>query len=873
MTRTEPEIYLSLTALRAAHFQLLQRFDAERDQITGSLAADITCFQVRAAATGAILDIEEDRADAQALVNYWTAVLLGVDWQVQPVVLANFDPTRVPVDLSQQCPYPGLSAFEEGDRNVFFGRRQIVSAAIESLRTHHYVAVLGISGSGKSSVAKAGLLPQLKEGVLPGSEKWKYYSLIPGVNPLHSLAETVCPEGDPNGRIPEHCLRDLKRDRQVLNSILNETHQVCVLFVDQFEELFTISDEAERDVFLRNLTSVVNSQRRQHYVVVTMRSEFDTYVAKNEELQNLFEASSVRLGPLSATALRQAIEKPALRRNVHLEPLLIDELVKQVLGEPAGLPLLQFTLMVLWQKHQAPTITLQDYQALGGSPSKILARIADSTYKALKLREDQRMFQELFLALVRTDGRFEVMRTRQRRATLHKLLAVPDRVNPMLDNLKTAGLIRVTKGLTPDEDLIEVTHEALLRNWPRLNEWIDERKNEMAQRHVLSLSAELWKSTRKSSLRRALGFFNITLGDYVQDYADLDKSEKEYVSAIKVRRRGAWFALVVSALLAVAGASASLWYRKAVDTLQQHIRNDAEERNRDIQTAVEEREAQLEELNAQVVEKQHDLDASSQMIEQQNQQIENLKTYIQQYVDQSPAMLFQNGHLADPPPTWRKLRDYRNPIESAAKGVGLVSDDAGKGTAFLVAPNIALTLYLGPGHGPEVMDFSESGNVDDGLRFPIIKTLFVSIDRPRIRVLELATSSATGKPLPAALHISTSLPRAGEEVAVIGYPFQDPSTPPAIEQLILGDRFGVKRVQPGYVFDYDPRKPGTFSYSCFTQRWDGGGPIIDIRTGDAVGIDRGGKRAASGYKEGIVLEHLLRNPEIARWIGSAPHDH
>ena len=667
--------YPSLTSLRSEHFKLLEAYEKQGESPSIEFLREVMDFQSRAAATGAILENEEDRSDAQALINYWAAVLLSAECEAAPVVLAPFQSERLAAEVSQQHPYPGLGAFEDAQRAVFFGRRQLVTTAIDLLWTNHFAAILGISGSGKSSVAKAGVLPQLKENVLPNSEHWQYASFVPGVNPLRSLAEVIwASEPEQIEGLVKACLADSGALGRVLNS-----RGTTLLFVDQFEELFTISEEAERDAFLANLAGLFTVKPVRHYLLVTMRSEYDSYVAKNETLQKLFDVSTVHLGPLSAAALRKAIEMPAARSGVRFDPALVEDLVKQVLGQPAGLPLLQFTLMMLWSRRiEGKPIDLALYQELGGSPARILARTGDSTYESLP-PEDQRRFQELFLALVLTDGRFEVMRTRQRRAALQKILEVPESADRLIGILEKAGLIRVTRkeisvpGRNSPDDLIEVTHEALLRNWPRLTEWIEERKNEMLNRSLLRLSAEQWQKHQQKTTERKfgirIGLLNFTLFDYIRDYGDLEETEKQYLSAVQWRRWAVGAVIGIGLTLTVLGATASLWYKGAVSGLEASIekeaRKKAEERTRDLTKQEQEIQTRLhnaqQEFAQQTQKQQEELTNSQQTVTQLQQQNGQLTSDLESVAAATPAIPILEGHMAEPPAPWRLLLDYRVP--------------------------------------------------------------------------------------------------------------------------------------------------------------------------------------------------------------------
>lgn len=526
-----PPFFKSLSALRRAHTSLLeeyQKYDDDKDENIPpqTFFEQVESFLSRASKTGSVLDIDEDRSDAQALLNYWTTVLYDSGKSPRPTLLAKFDEELVSREIGAGCPYRGLRAFHKEDRAVFYGRRQLTRAMSNALGSGNFLAVVGLSGSGKSSIVRAGLIPALQEGALTDSESWTYYDpIVPGPEPLKSLAELARPADFPAEQWYRTHASQFKHDDAHLLKLLGATGETAVVIVDQFEELFTLSQpDSERHAFVANLVRLSKAHDPRHLVIITMRSEFDTYVARFPELQELFDAAHVRVPPLSPLDLRKAIEKPAERSGLSFEAGLVEELVQQVLGEPAGLPLLQFTLYKLWENRDGKNITRAIYDQLGGSPREVLANVADATFKSFKLKEDRDISERIMLRIVRPGAGLDVTSNRVSRASLHKVGA-RDNVNRVLDIWVAAGLLRISAGANREDDQVEVMHEALIRNWPLLVAWLEEERVHLRKRLQLTSAAQQWVEHQ----RDPGGLLGGTLLAEALNYDDLSDLETELV--------------------------------------------------------------------------------------------------------------------------------------------------------------------------------------------------------------------------------------------------------------------------------------------------------------------------------------------------------
>ncbi len=463
MADTPRAAYASLAELRAVQARLGELRRKASD--TAALWDAAEDFVRRGAATGVVLDSDDERWSVQGLLDYWASALERAGRPRGDSSLAEFDPEQAPALPDAACPYLGLSAFEEAKAHLFFGREALVARLVQQLAEHRLVAVVGPSGSGKSSLVFAGLLRGLRQGALPDSEAWRILPpMVPGEAPRAALASRLADGGD----------------------------AARVLVVDQFEELFTMCEsQDERAGFVADLLALVSAPSPPHRVVLTVRSDFESFVARHPALYERYAAGRVAVTPPSAAELRQAIEGPAALVGLRFEPGVIDRLLQELLGEPAGLPLLQFTLLRLWEERHRNRVTAAIYDRVGGG-RQALARTADAIYDAM-LPEDQATARRILLMVgLSVDDRHEATRTRVARARFFEYGDDPGRVERVLDRLIAARLLRQTAGPLDGQPRVEVAHEALVRNWPRLAEWLQEAQTSLAERRRLEAKAREW---------------------------------------------------------------------------------------------------------------------------------------------------------------------------------------------------------------------------------------------------------------------------------------------------------------------------------------------------------------------------------------------
>ncbi len=319
----------------------------------------------------------------------------------QARVLAG-SPTPARVAAEGVCPFKGLASFEPADADYFFGRERLIAELVARLVGASFLGIVGPSGSGKSSVLRAGLLPALAGGVLPGSERWRRVLIRPGERPLDELRRMLASGAkDPVAE----ALDALTADERIL------------LAVDQLEELFTAcKDEAQRAAFVDMLARAAADPQGRAVVAVAVRADFYGRFAAFPQLAELLGANHVLVGPMQASELRRAVELPASRVGLRVERELADALVDDVEGEPGALPLLSTALLELWQKRQDNTLTAAVYRESGGVHGAV-ARLAEGTYARIP-DEDKPLVRAIMLRLV---GEGEGDAAVRRRAPLAEL--------------------------------------------------------------------------------------------------------------------------------------------------------------------------------------------------------------------------------------------------------------------------------------------------------------------------------------------------------------------------------------------------------------------------------------------------------------------
>lgn len=418
--------------------------------------------------------------------------------------LETQDSLAAVTSLSQpQNPYKGLHAFQITDARDFFGREDIIRKLVDRMQEPaayaRFLAVVGPSGSGKSSIVRAGLIPTLWKGAIPGSQKWFIVDLIPGRHPLDKL-ETALVRVAANQaeNLREQLQRDGRGLLRVADIILPSDETELVIFIDQFEEVFTLlEDETERQHFLNLLRTAAVEPRSRVRIVVTLRADYYDRPLHYPEFGELMRERIETVLPLSAKALDQAIRGPAERVGVTFEQGLVEQIVSQMNYQAGALPLLQYALTELFDRREGRLLTHEAYQQMGGAVGA-LANRADEIYHSLTV-EGRELAQQMFMRLVTLGEGAEDTR---RRATHAELLSITDNTDLMEEIIEQFAAYRfLSRDHDPEtrEPTVEVAHEAILREWDQLRRWLNESREDIRQERIVARVAADWLESGKDA--------------------------------------------------------------------------------------------------------------------------------------------------------------------------------------------------------------------------------------------------------------------------------------------------------------------------------------------------------------------------------------
>ena len=398
---------------------------------------------------------------------------------------------------SRRNPYKGLRAFKESEADDFHGRDALVEELVEALASSRLVAVVGPSGSGKSSLVRAGLLPALRTGAIEGSTRWLIAEMFPGTHPFEELEAALIRVATER---PSGLFDDLTADRRGLaraaKLIVGNDEDQLVLVVDQFEELFSlVTSETNRRLFLDSLTAVASDERSRIRVVVTLRADFFDQPLQYPEFAEAMSAGLVPISPPTEEGLTRAIAQPARGVGVDLQPGLVTRIIDDVRDEPGGLPLMQYALTELFNQRVNNTMTLAAYEESGGVAGA-LANRADEIYGDLS-DEGRTAARNLFLRLVNVDELADDTRRRVRQTELKGLSINQTILDDVIQQFGAFRLLSFDRDAATRTPTVEVAHEALIREWTRLRTWIDERREDLLIHRRIQITARDWEESGK----------------------------------------------------------------------------------------------------------------------------------------------------------------------------------------------------------------------------------------------------------------------------------------------------------------------------------------------------------------------------------------
>ena len=459
-------------------------------------------------------------------------------------------------DFIPSSPYIGLQPFGENNKDAFFGRDQLVGKLLRLVSQHNLVLLAGASGSGKSSVVRAGLLPQLNARLDQG--RFNALTFTPDRDPFQSLRGAL----NTAAGVPQEDLDGLEaRTAESLVTTLTSQRPADVLwllFIDQFEQIFTrCADAEQREAFILGLTRLAQSSQSEIKIVLAMRADFFDRFGPYPEFGALAQEGIQLALDMQASELRAAIEQPAARHGVVFEEGLVEQIIASIKDRPGTLPLLQYTLDLLWREDKPEndrTLNTNSYLRIGGIEGALKQR-ADAIYRFAKAKKQierspaqREALRQIFLHVVDLTSPGAEAHAVSRRTSLDAFPRAEDR--QLISELVDEKLL-VSNAPLPDKNgqpsrsaTIEVAHEALLSAWPLLKDWIEQAREVIYVRNRLAADArrfvevtactpalaadELWVGTRLAQALelRACGDFRTLLGGLCpEEESFLDASE------------------------------------------------------------------------------------------------------------------------------------------------------------------------------------------------------------------------------------------------------------------------------------------------------------------------------------------------------------
>lgn len=395
-------------------------------------------------------------------------------------------------------PYKGLRPFDEPDADDFFGRERMVERVVtrmaEDADGSRFVAVVGPSGSGKSSLVRAGVIPALRRGALPGSATWFVTELTPGPQPFEALEAALLRVAvdPPSAGLAELLRRDERGLMLALDRILPPDGTTeLVLLVDQLEELFTqTASEDERSAFLRAIAHATTQPGSRLRAIVALRADFYDRPLLDARFGPLLAARTQAVVPMTAEELERAVAAPAERVGVSLEPGLVAELVRDAGDHAGALPLLQYALTELFDRHEDGVMTVAAYRAVGGVAGALAGR-AEDLFSALD-DEGREACRQLFLRLVALGEGAEDTRRRVLRSELGGLEFDRGTMDAVIEAFGRHRLVSFDRDVATREPTVELAHEALIHAWERYRGWVDEAREDVRTHRRLAAAAEEW---------------------------------------------------------------------------------------------------------------------------------------------------------------------------------------------------------------------------------------------------------------------------------------------------------------------------------------------------------------------------------------------
>jgi WD40 repeat protein/serine/threonine protein kinase len=427
----------------------------------------------------------------------------NTELNTSPTMLPLADQATQGLFLEPENPYKGLRAFQEADAADFFGRTEQVNALLDRLAEAtddaqaRFLSIVGASGSGKSSIVRAGIIPALRR-----DERWFVTDMTPSTHPIEELEAALLRVAvNPPASLIQQLTEDERGLARATKRVLpsgDDSHTELVLFIDQFEEVFTlVESESERSQFLGLIQSAVTDPNSRLRIITTLRADFYDRPLMYPEFGGLVRECTEVVLPLSRNELLEAIVEPARSQGLTLEDGLSAAILTDVSEQPGILPMMQYALTELFERRQGTTLTRSAYEEIGGV-SGALARRAEDIFNELPT-EEQTLSRQIFVRLVTLGEGTEDTR---RRALLAELLAVTedtDTVQAIIDRFGAFRLLTFDNDPVTRSPTVEVAHEALIRQWERLREWLEESRDDLRTQRKLNTAAREWETANQDN--------------------------------------------------------------------------------------------------------------------------------------------------------------------------------------------------------------------------------------------------------------------------------------------------------------------------------------------------------------------------------------
>jgi len=452
---------------------------------------------VRGALPAAARTVLDRATDRDPLRRYSSAAVFGQALTDALGVAA----TPLLDDAGVENPYKGLRAFGSADAADFFGRERLVERLIARLGEPgirgRFVAVVGPSGSGKSSAVRAGLVPALAAGALPMSQDWFRVEMTPAPHPFEELETALSRVAIEAPASMVDIVLAPGGVRRAVERVLPDGRDQLLLVIDQFEELFTQVEEETSVRFIDELVGIVTAPHSRTRVVVTLRADFYDRPLRHRGLGELLRDGTEVITPMSIEELEAAITGPAAKVGVNVDPLVVAEMVGEIVDRPGALPLMQYALTELFDARVDRTITIGAYRA-GGGVSRTLAKRADSLLSSLG-PEAAEGVRNVFLRLVSLDDDSTSVPTRRRTLVAEvEELDQRGRVQRVLDTFGRHRLLSFDRDPVTRGPTVEISHEALLTEWAKLREWIEAARDDLRIHRHLAVEMNAWLAADKS---------------------------------------------------------------------------------------------------------------------------------------------------------------------------------------------------------------------------------------------------------------------------------------------------------------------------------------------------------------------------------------